>query len=230
MKIGGLQETSLIDYPDTISAIIWTMGCNFNCPFCYNPQLVTEKTKPISTEEVLSFLKKRQGKLEGVSITGGEPLLQKDLKTFLKKIRTLGYLIKIDTNGAYPKILEHLLKENLIDYIAMDIKAPPKKYEQLTATKINIKDIEKSIQITQQSERDYEFRTTYVPSYLKKNDIIQIAQWLQGSKKFYLQQYKNNTPHLSKKLDLLQPYKKEYILETYNKIKPYFDECYTRGI
>jgi pyruvate formate lyase activating enzyme len=230
MRIGGLQETSLIDYPDTICAIIWTMGCNFNCPFCYNPQLITEKTQLISEEEILSLLKKRKGKLEGVSITGGEPLLQKDLKNFLKKIKTLGYLIKIDTNGAYPPILEQLLKENLIDYIAMDIKAPPKKYEKLTATKINIKDIEKSIQIIQHSNKDYEFRTTYVPSYLKKTDIIQIAQWLQGSKKFYLQQYKNNTPHLSKELDTFKPYNKEYIIETYNKIKPYFDECYTRGI
>jgi pyruvate formate lyase activating enzyme len=230
MRIGGLQETSLIDYPDTICAIIWTMGCNFNCPFCYNPQLITEKTKLISEEEILSFLKKRKGKLEGVSITGGEPLLQKDLNNFLKKIKTLDYLIKIDTNGAYPKILEQLLKEHLIDYIAMDIKAPPKKYEQLTGTKINIKHIEESIQIIQQSNTDYEFRTTYVPSYLKKTDIIQIAQWLQGSKKFYLQQYKNNTPHLSKKLDTLKPYNKEYVQDTYNKIKPYFDKCYTRGI
>ena len=202
------------------------------CKYCHNPDLASNSCSlaRYSNEDALGIVKKRSRLIDGVAITGGEPTLSKNIDQFIESIKDYGLSIKIDTNGAYPKILEQLLKENLIDYIAMDIKAPPKKYEQLTATKINIKDIEKSIQITQQSEKDYEFRTTYVPSYLKKNDIIQIAQWLQGSKKFYLQQYKNNTPHLSKKLDLLQPYKKEYILETYNKIKPYFDECYTRGI
>jgi pyruvate formate lyase activating enzyme len=230
MKIGGLQKTSLLEYPDTICAIIWTIGCNFNCPFCYNPQLVTEKTKLISEEEIFSFLKTRKGKLEGVSISGGEPLLQKDLKNFLKKIRTMGYLIKIDTNGAFPKKLDQLLDQKLVDYVAMDIKSPSQKYHKITGTTINIEDINTSIKLIKKSAPDYEFRTTFVPTFLTKKDIIQIATWLKGAKRFYLQQYKHNTPHLSESMVEVKPYTKKYILGTLEQIQPYFEQCDTRGL
>ncbi|RLI64922.1 MAG: anaerobic ribonucleoside-triphosphate reductase activating protein, partial [Candidatus Asgardarchaeum californiense] len=145
MQIGGFQKTSLLDYPDTISAIIWTVGCNFKCPFCYNPQLVQKKTDCISEEEVLSFLKKRKGLIEGVSISGGEPLLQKDIIDFIKKVKKLEYLVKIDTNGTFPDKLKYLIEKKLVDYIAMDVKAPKGKYKQLSGVKTNIKHIEESI-------------------------------------------------------------------------------------
>lgn len=230
MQIGGFQKTSLLDYPDTISAIIWTVGCNFNCPFCYNPQLIKKTTKSISEEEVLSFLKKRKGLLEGLSISGGEPLIQKNIVDFIKKVKKLGYLVKIDTNGTNPTKLQGLIDEKLVDYLAMDVKAPKKKYDKLAGVKVDIKKIEKSIEIIKKSTLDYEFKTTFVPDLLKKEDIIKIAQWLEGSEKYFLQQFKVNTPLISSSLEKITPYPKEYIVETFEEIQSYFKKCEMRGI
>src|SRR5512136_682372 len=135
MNIGGLQKTSLLDYPDLISAIVWTVGCNFRCPFCYNKDLVLGKVENIAEEDVLSFLKKRKGLLEGLVISGGEPLIQNDIIQFCEKVKKIGYLIKIDTNGINPEVLQELIDKKLVDYIAMDIKAPKEKYNDLTETK-----------------------------------------------------------------------------------------------
>jgi len=230
MKIGGIQKTSLLDYPDVISAIIWTVGCNFRCPFCYNKDIVLGKVRSILTEEVFSFLEKRKGMLEGLVISGGEPLMQKDITDFCVKVKKMSYLIKIDTNGMYPEKLKELIDKNLIDYIAMDIKAPKKKYENLTNCKVNIKKIEESIKLLQNSKIDYEFRTTYAPKLLTKNDIIEIARWLNGSKKFYLQQFKPNPPLVSAKLEDVKPYTKQVLTETLEEIKSCFDICEVRGI
>jgi len=230
MQIGGFQKTSLLDYPDTISAIIWTVGCNFNCPFCYNPQLVKKKTKSLSEEEVLSFLKKRKGLIEGLSISGGEPLLQNDIVDFTKKVKKLGYLVKIDTNGTFPDRLEELIEKKLVDYVAMDVKAPKKKYDQLTDVKTDIKKIERSIDIIKQTAPDYEFKTTFVPGLLKKEDILKIAQWLEGSKTYFLQQFKTDVPLISSKLEKITPYPKEYIIETFEEIQSYFKKCEMRGV
>lgn len=230
MNIGGFQKTSLLDYPDLISAIVWTVGCNFRCPFCYNKDLVLGKVENIVEEEVLSFLNKRKGLLEGLVISGGEPLLQNDIVQFCEKVKKIGYLIKIDTNGIYPEVLQELIDKKLVDYIAMDIKAPKEKYNDLTETKTDIKKIEKSIDIIKKSAPDYEFKTTFIPALLKKEDIIEIAKWLKGAKKFYLQQFKSNVPLISNKLELVAPYSKEEILDTLEKIKPYFEICSARGI
>ncbi|UCF49852.1 MAG: anaerobic ribonucleoside-triphosphate reductase activating protein [Thermoplasmatales archaeon] len=230
MKIGGIQKTSLLDYPDIISAIVWTIGCNFRCPFCYNKEIVLGNVKPISEKEVFSFLEMRKGMLEGLVITGGEPLIQKDISDFCKDVKKLNYLIKIDTNGTTPKKLEELIKKNLVDYVAMDIKASKKKYDKLTNAKVNIKKIEESIKILQNSNIDYEFRTTFVPKYLTKDDIIEIAKWLKGSKKFYLQQFKPNTPLISHKFEDIIPYPKKELIDTLEDIKSYFDICEVRGI
>ena len=230
MQIGGFQKTSLLDYPETISAIIWTVGCNFRCPFCYNKDIVLGKIGLISEKEVLSYLKKRKGMLEGLVITGGEPLLQKDIVDFAGKIKKLGYLIKIDTNGCYPKKLQELLDKKLVDYLAMDVKAPKKKYDQLTCVKTDLAKIEKSIEIIKTNAPDYEFRTTFVPHLLKKDDIIEIARWLEGAKNYYLQQFRNNPPLISSKFNDVVPYLKEYLIETCNAIKPYFKKCGMRGI
>jgi len=230
MKIGGLQKTSLLDYPDTISAIIWTVGCDFRCPFCYNKDIVLGNVEQITEDEVLTFLKKRFDMLEGLVITGGEPLMQEDIVEFAEKIKEIGYLIKIDTNGMYPDKLKELIDKKLVDYIAMDVKAPKKKYEMLTGVKTDIKKIEKSIDLIKNSNIDYEFRTTIVPDLLTKKDIIEIGKWLKSSKKFYLQQFKTDIPLISSKLKNAAPYEKEELIKTLEKIKPYFEICDVRGI
>ncbi len=230
MKFGGFQKTSLLDYPDQISAIAWTIGCNFNCPFCYNPQLVKGSVEQISEDEILSFLKKRKGMLDGLSISGGEPLLQEDIVDFTKKVKKLGYLVKIDTNGMFPERLKDLIDRKLVDYVSMDVKAPKGKYKQLSGVKTPISKIEKSVNIIKNSAPDYEFKTTFVPDILKKEDIIKIAKWLEGSKRYYLQQFKTDIPLISKKLEKIIPYPKEYLTETLEEIKPYIKNCNIRGI
>ena len=229
MKIGGLQKTSLLDYPEEISAIIWTVGCNFNCPFCYNKDLVNGNVELIPEEEILGFLKKRQGLLEGLVISGGEPLMQKDITDFAAKVKRLGYLVKVDTNGTYPEKLKELIDKKLVDYVSMDVKAPKNKYIKLSGVKTDVKKISESIEVIRSSAPDYEFKTTFVPDLLKKEDVVDIAKWLKGSKRFYLQQFKNDTEVISSKLLEKQLYPSKYLKETLNEIKPYFDECYIRG-
>ena len=230
MKIGGLQKTSLLDYPGCISAIVWTIGCNFRCPFCYNKNLVLGNSEIYSEEEIFSFLNKRKGLLEAVVITGGEPLLQDDIVDFASKIKNLDYLLKIDTNGCYPEKLKELINKKLVDYVAMDVKAPKNKYNQLTGVKTDLVKIEKSIEIIKTYAPDYEFRTTFVPQLLNKDDILEIAKWLKGAKNYFLQQYKNNPPLISSDFNNVAPYSKEYLIETYNVIEPFFKKCEIRGI
>jgi pyruvate formate lyase activating enzyme len=230
MKIGGFQKTSLLDYPGYISAIIWTTGCNFRCPFCYNKDIVLGKVGLISEKEVLSFLEKRKGLLEAVVITGGEPLLQEDIVDIASKIKKKCYLLKIDTNGCYPEKLQELINKKLVDYVAMDVKAPKKKYDKLTDVKTDLAKIEKSIEIIKNDAPDYEFRTTFVPNFLKKDDIIEIAKWIKGAKNYYLQQFKNNPPLISSCFDDIASYSKKYLIESYNEIKFYFKNCEIRGI
>ena len=230
MKIGGFQKTSLLDYPKNISAIIWTIGCNFRCPFCYNKDLVLGELGTFSEEEIFSFLKKRRGLLEGLVISGGEPLMQEDITDFITKVKKMKYLVKIDTNGMYPEKLKELIDKKIIDYVSMDVKAPKNKYDKLSGVKTDIKKIEKSIDIIKNSKIDYEFRTTFVPGLLEKKDIIEIAKWLDGSKKYFLQQFDNEPTLISNKLFNTPPHSKEELIETLNEIKPYFQKCDVRGI
>ncbi len=230
MKIGGFQKTSLLDYPDMISSIVWTVDCNFNCPFCYNTELVHGTAQSISEEEIFVHLKKRKGIVEALVISGGEPFLQKDLDVFCKKVKELNILIKIDTNGTFPDKLKDLIDEKLVDYVAVDIKAPKDKYEKLAGVKIDIKKIQKTIDILQKSEIDYEFKTTFVPELLVKEDILKIGKWLAGSKKYYLQQFKNEVPVLSSELQKINPYAKQELLDVIEEIKPFFEHCSARGV
>lgn len=229
MKIGGLQKLSLLDYPGYIAAIIFTQGCNFQCQFCYNPMLVWPASREgsklkykapsndwgqeghsgISEYDLFVFLKKRAGKLDAVVITGGEPTLHPDLPEFIEKIRQLGYKIKLDTNGTNPTILEKLLKQKLVDYIAMDIKAPEKKYEKVTGVKINLDDIKKSIKLIMNSELPYEFRTTMVPGLHGSEDIAGIGKLIQGARLWYLQQFKSDTDLVNKQLEGEKAYTKK---------------------
>lgn len=230
MKIGGLQETSLLDYPGKIAAIVWTVGCNFRCPFCYNKQLVFAETEEILLKTIFDFLEKRRGKLDAVSITGGEPLLHEDIYNFIKTIKEKGYLVKIDTNGTFPLRLEKLLADHLIDYVSMDVKATKEKYAQVAGGPVDVSAIENSIRIIQQYASEYEFKTTVVPRFHKKADILQIAQWLQGSKRYYLQQFKVNSPLISDELLSVRPYDKEILLDMCDEIQPFFEHCSVRGI
>ncbi len=197
MLIGGIQKISFIDFPGKISCVIFTQGCNFRCPFCHNPSLVdpAQFQKPIPEEEVYEYLLTRQKFLDGVVISGGEPTIHKDLKSFIEKIKNLGaedskkFLIKLDTNGDRPDILIDLVQSGLIDFVAMDIKHTMPKYPDACGTNPKIDDIKRSIQFIMSSGIDYEFRTTVVPGIHAADDIKAIAQQLHGAKKFAIQQF-----------------------------------------
>ncbi|XOB42654.1 MAG: anaerobic ribonucleoside-triphosphate reductase activating protein [Candidatus Nealsonbacteria bacterium] len=236
MKIGGLQKLTLIDYPSHLAATVFLIGCNFRCPFCYSSELVLPekiKTQPvISNKELFFFLKLRKGLLEGVVICGGEPTINSGLPSFIKRIKKMGFLIKLDTNGSNPKMLKSLIDKKLIDYVAMDIKAPKEKYLQVTEVpgvlKNNIvKNIEKSIYILKNSNIDYEFRTTLVPSLHGKKDILKIAHWIKPAKRYYLQNFKGEKT-INPEFENLRPYPLEYLLEIQKAISPFFDICQIR--
>lgn len=191
MKISGLQKTSLIDYPNKLSCIIFTQGCNLRCPYCHNPELVLpEKFLPLmDLEEIFSFLKRRKRYLDGAVITGGEPCIQEGLDGFLKEVKKLGYAVKLDTNGTRPDVIEKLAAEKLIDYIAMDIKAPSGKYEILTGTGADTKKIASSVSFIMDSGIEYEFKTTVVYPLLQKEDFHLIGRQIQGARMHYLQHF-----------------------------------------
>ncbi len=189
MRIGGLQRCSYIDYPKHISAIIFTIGCNFRCPYCHNPELVDETAQEIPVADVLSFLRTRVGKLDGVTITGGEPTMHGDLLPFMRSIKEMGYDIKLDTNGTRPDTLQRLRQENLVDYIAMDIKAPFAKYEKTVARPTDIAAIKRSVALLMEGDTDYEFRTTVIKALLSPDDLRQIGEDIRGAKRYYLQKF-----------------------------------------
>ena len=207
--IGGLQKTTLLDYPNKVAAIVFTQGCNFRCGYCHNPELLQyKKNTTVSIESFFEFLNKRKGKLDGIVITGGEPTVQIGLYDFIEKVKSMGFSVKLDTNGTNPKILKKLIKNQLIDYIAMDIKAPLEKYSEITKTNINPEEISESINIIINSKVDYEFRTTVIKSQLTYSDFEKIGKLIKGAKKYYLQKF---IP--SKILD-----------NTFNNAKTYTDE------
>ena len=191
MRIGGLQKFSLIDYPEKICAIIFTQGCNFRCPYCHNPELAEPKlfSQPIPEDEIFSFLEKRKGKLEAVEITGGEPTLQPDLIEFTKKIKDMGFLVKLDSNGTNPNIVEKAIKNKLVNYLAMDIKAPLEKYSDVVKVNVDTDKIRRSINLIMNSGIDYELRTTVVKSLLNKNDLRKIGELIHGARLYVLQKF-----------------------------------------
>lgn len=188
--IGGLQKFSMIDFPGKTCAIIFTVSCNFRCSYCHNPELIDGRgCEFIKEAEVLAFLEKRIGKLDAVSITGGEATMQKDLVSFMEKVKKMGFLIKLDTNGTNPKMLEEILDKKLVDYVAMDIKAPFDKYIDIVKMLVNIQSIKKSISLIMKKAFDYEFRTTIVKSQLSKEDFHKIGKSIKGAKKYFLQKF-----------------------------------------
>lgn len=189
MKIGGFQKFSLLDYPGELSAIVFTQGCNFRCPYCHNPELVRpELYSPLlSTEKVLRFLYRRRKKLSAVVVTGGEPTLQEDLVPFLKLLKAMRYKVKLDTNGASPEVLAQVIYAGAADYIAMDLKAPLPLYQKLTRSKVKKEDIIRSMELIRLSGLDYEFRTTVAPEILFGDDLFDIHQLLYQGDRYYIQ-------------------------------------------
>lgn len=194
MLISGLQKLTLLDYPGQVACTVFTGGCNFRCPFCHNaPLVLPEQMAHDSSEQaVLDFLKKRVGVLDGVAITGGEPLLHKDIPTFLEKVRALGYKIKLDTNGSFPDRLQEIVCAGLVDRVAMDIKSAPELYSAAVGVDVNMGDIERSKDFLLSGVIDYEFRTTVVKGLHTKDGIVGAAKWIQGAKEYYLQQFKDS--------------------------------------
>lgn len=229
MKIGAIQKTSLIEFPKVISCIVFTQGCNFRCPYCHNPELVLPEQfqASIPEGEIFNFLEKRKKYLEGVCITGGEPSIQKDIIDFIRKIKDMDFKVKFDTNGSDPKIIEKLIKENLIDYISMDIKGPFKKYEEICGVKIDTEKIRDSVEIIKNSEIDYEFRTTVVKSQIEISEFEEIGKIINGAKKYYLQKFipsKLVNPNFLKEIT----YSDEEFEKAKNIIKKYVNFCEIR--
>ena len=195
MKILGLQKLSLLDYPGKVACTVFTGGCNFRCPFCHNGDLVTGKAEPpeIPAEEVLAFLAKRRGVLEGVAVTGGEPLLCPDLPDFLREVRALGYSVKLDTNGYLPARLEAVVEEGLADAVAMDIKNAPERYAETAGIPgLDLAPVRESAEFLLSGATDAEFRTTVVREFHRPEDIRAAAEWIRGAKKYFLQAFKES--------------------------------------
>jgi pyruvate formate lyase activating enzyme len=216
MKIGGLQKVSLIEYPGKISAIIFTQGCNFRCPYCHNPELVDPDLygECQSKESLFSFLEKRKGKLDAVSITGGEPTIQQDLIALIEHVKKLGFLVKIDTNGSNPEVMKLIIGRKLIDYIAMDVKGPLGKYKVLTRSQIDEDLIQQSIAMIMASGIPYEFRTTVLKSQLDENDLLEMGKLIRNARLYVFQQFV-----ASKTLDQNYAHETTYSLEELNAIK-----------
>lgn len=191
MRIGGFQKFSLIDYPGKTCAIIFTTGCNFRCRYCHNPELVIpdQYAPEIQLESIFAFLKTRQGKLDAVQITGGEPTQHADLVELIKRIKSMGLLVKLDSNGSRPEILKNIINQKLVDYLAIDIKAPLADYAQVMGWQVPVEKLQESIRLIMGSGVDYEFRTTIVKSLLSKDDLREIAKTIKGAKRYFLQQF-----------------------------------------
>ena len=230
MNIQGLQKLTLLDYPGNVACTVFLAGCNFRCPFCHNASLVThvDVEAQIPEEEVLSFLKKRSGVLDGVCITGGEPLLSTDLEEFIRKDKEMGYKVKLDTNGSHTEKLKHLAEAGFIDYVAMDIKNAPGKYGMT----IGIEDydpanVAKSAAYLMAGSIPYEFRTTVVREFHTREDFEEIGRWLRGAERYFLQSFVDSG-------DLIQPglrgYTKDIMEQALDIVKKYIPKAELRGV
>lgn len=240
MKIHGLNKLTLLDYPGHMACLIFTGACNYRCPFCHNASLVLNpNSQPaISEEEIFAFLQSRKGILEGVCISGGEPTLQADLPEFIRKIRTMGFHVKLDTNGSRPGILKALLEEGLLDYVSMDIKNALKKYlstigipESVSGFNNLITDsVRQSAELLMQSSIPYEFRTTVVKELHNEEDLLSIGKWLNGANAYYLQSFRDSETLVGASLGQFHAYEPEQLRAFRDLLKPYFETVEVRGI
>ncbi len=230
MQIYGLNKTTLLDYPEHVAATVFLGHCNFRCPFCHNGDLVLrpDSQEVLSEEEVLGFLRKRKGILTGVCISGGEPTLEADLPAFIGRIKAMGYLVKLDTNGYHPEIIHLLMENKLVDYIAMDIKNSFTKYGETAGIKqFDNEKIEKSIHNLMTGDIDYEFRTTVVKELHTKEDMLAIAKEISGAKAYFLQGYQESEQVIAPGF---HAYSKEEMAEIKEMIKPWIPSVELRGI
>lgn len=228
MKISGLQKLTLLDFPGKMACTVFTYGCNFRCGFCHNAMLVTEENSDnISEDEFFAFLKKRQGILDGVCISGGEPTLQKDLPEFIGKIKAMGYSVKLDTNGSNPHVLRRLISENLVDYVAMDIKNSPAKYSLTCGCEVDMVPIKQSVSIIIESGIDHEFRTTTVRELHKAEDFAEISEWLKGDSRYFLQQFVDSGNLIGENLS---PFSKEELTLLVESIRGNLPNVTIRGV
>ena len=226
MEFGGFQKLTVLDYPEHVACIIFTKGCNFRCPFCHNARLVEKYNEETHTEEeILSYLKKRQGILDGVCISGGEPLMHADLEGFLSKVKELGFDVKLDTNGSYPERLKAFVEKGLIDYVAMDIKNDFGKYSETAGVNVPINNIEESINFLMSGIVDYEFRTTVVNELHTPSDIEKIAERISCAKRYFIQNFVDSGNVLC---EGLSPVKEETISEMVRLAKKHVDEVHNR--
>lgn len=197
MHIAGFEKLTLLDYPGKIASVVFTPGCVFRCPFCHNPELI-EPFDDVSKElflrnreeEFFAFLERRRGKLDGVCITGGEPTLQADIADFIGRVKSMGFLVKLDTNGLFPERVSRIMDLGIVDYWAMDIKHTPEKYHIAAGKRVSLDAIRKSVSLLMKSGVEYEFRTTVVPGMHAEEDFLEIAQWIHGARAYYLQEFR----------------------------------------
>ncbi len=229
MIIGGLRKFSLIDYPGKTSAVIFTVGCDFRCRYCHNPELVIPEkyTSEIPLSEIYDFLESRRGKLDGVCVTGGEPTLHKDLPEMLEKIKSMGFLVKLDSNGGNPEALKNFIDKGLVDYIAMDIKAPLEDYPKITGRPASVEKLKESIDLIMKSGIEYEFRTTVAKSLTSADDLTKIARVINGAENYYLQKFipaEMNDPSLSDN----PPYSDGELAAIAKQLEKYVKNCRIR--
>ncbi len=230
MHIGGIQKLSLLDYPDRTSCTIFTVGCNYCCPFCHNASIIREprSVQEIPLPEIMEFLKNRVGLLDGVCISGGEPLLQAGLEDFLIEIKALGFSVKVDTNGSNPKKLKHLIDSELVDYVAMDVKNTPERYGQTIGIKnYDLEPVKESISLLLSGPIPYEFRTTVVREFHTSEDILGIARWIAGAGSYYLQTFVDSGDVLKSGLS---GYSKEEMQYFQKLVRPFVPSVELRGI
>ncbi len=229
MLIKGFQKLTLLDFPGKTACTVFTGGCNFRCPFCHNAGLVTKMdTEIIPEREVFEHLKKRQGILDGIAITGGEPLLQGDIEEFLRKVRELDYAIKLDTNGSFPEKLESIIENGLCDYVAMDIKNSKEKYaETISISNFGISNIEKSVEILKKGKVPFEFRTTVSKNFHTIKDIENIGKWIAGTENYYLQNFVDSGNLIDSNTEGVS---KEEMKEMLEAVKKYVPNADIRGL
>lgn len=230
MKISGLQKLTLLDYPGHLACTVFTASCNFRCPFCQNASLVLSP-KEISQyreEEILNFLSSRKHILEGLCISGGEPTMQTDLIDFIRKVKSMGYSVKLDTNGTHPELLRELIEDQLIDMVAMDIKNSQESYSKTSGIDtLNINSIEESVNLLKEGRLPYEFRTTIVRELHTKKDMVAIGKWLSGSSPYYLQAFVDSGDLIGTNLT---GYSKQELIELLEIVRPYLPNSSLRGI
>ena len=231
MRIAGLQKLTLLDYPGMVACTVFTGGCDFRCPFCHNAPLVLPErlAEDSSEEEVLTLLKKRQGVLDGVAVTGGEPLIHDDIDAFLEKIKNLGYKIKLDTNGSYPARLKRIVAAGLVDRVAMDIKNSPRDYGKTVGVpNFDLAPVEESKNFLTENGVEYEFRTTVVKGLHTKESLVKAAQWIAGAREYYLQQFKDSGDVID--IAGLGPFDEKEMNSLCQAVKEYVPSAKVRGI